>query len=70
MASSLFGLSLIFTLIEIVVFYCYKVTGSNIELDVKQEQPRTSHQMVTCFGLVSIVAAAISITIGLSAFDE
>jgi len=31
-----FGLSLLFNLIEIVTFYCYKVTGTNIELDQKQ----------------------------------
>ena len=70
MARVLFGLSLILNLIEIVVFYCYKVTGSNIELDAKQVQPRTSHQMVTCFGFISIILAAIAITIGLSSFDE
>jgi len=38
-----FGLSLMFNLIEIVAFYCYKVTGTNIELDQKQTAPQTSH---------------------------
>ena len=61
---------LVFSLVEIVAFYFYKVSGENIEFNKKTGKPTTSPSTVKSLGMLSIVLGIVVILIGMLTFEE
>ena len=74
LAKGLFVASLALNLIEIIVYYIYKVTGKNLELQTKGSPPKTVPRMkkstVKLLGVCNVLICVICIALGTHLFDE
>jgi len=70
MLKVVFCMSLLFNLIEIVIFYYYKVSGKNLEVNKTTGKAKAAPSLVKVIGAVLVLLTGIAVIVGTQAFNE